>query len=70
MDPAVLPMAPAGEVCNDGVDNDCDSSTPDIFDADSDGFTCDIDCSDMDPSISPGVSKIRCDGIDNDCDHP
>ena len=56
------------EICNDGIDNDCDPATPDIFDADADGFFCDIDCDDGAAEIHPGAAENCVDGIDNDCD--
>ena len=58
----------AAEVCNDGVDNDCDALTPDIFDGDGDGETCDTDCDDGDATRSNLFLEICNDGIDNDCD--
>jgi hypothetical protein len=58
----------SGEICNDGIDNDCDPSTPDIFDGDGDGAMCDVDCNDADPTISPLAGEHCGDEIDNDCD--
>ena len=65
-DPAVNPGAT--EDC-DGVDTDCDGTTPDDEDdVDADGWmVCEGDCDDMDLTISPGGIE-ECDGIDNDCD--
>ncbi len=57
----------ATEVCDDGVDNDCDAGTADLFDADGDGSTCDADCDDADATAYPGAVEA-CDGVDNDCD--
>ncbi len=74
-DPAAHPGA--AEVCDDGVDNDCDglvdSSDPDCtgpppVDADSDGYTADVDCDDSNPAVNPGAAEVCDDGIDNDCD--
>jgi hypothetical protein len=64
------PLAyPAGvEICNDGIDNDCNPGTPDLFDEDSDTYTCDVDCDDGEPAVNPGITEIGCDGLDNDCD--
>jgi len=36
------------EACDDGVDNDCDPTTPDVFDIDADGHSCIVDCNDVD----------------------
>jgi hypothetical protein len=63
------------EVC-DLIDNNCDASVDEGFDADADGiYTCgpdglvgtaDDDCDDSDPSVRPGVPE-QCDGADTDC---
>ena len=37
-------------------------------DNDSDGFTSDIDCNDLDDDINPAAEDIAMDGIDQDCD--
>jgi hypothetical protein len=55
------------EVCNDGVDNDCDVGTSDVPDADGDGYTCALDCDDAEAEVNPGVAELKCDGLDNDC---
>ena len=57
----------AAERSCDGIDNDCDPVTVDVFDSDGDGFICDTDCNDGDPGVYPGAFDV-CDGIDNDCD--
>ena len=70
----MYPGAP--EVCDDGVDNDCDGlvdceDTEDcMVDADGDGYyapPCGDDCDDGDAGVYPGAPEI-CDGIDNNCD--
>lgn len=65
-DEDVLPGV--AERCGDGVDNDCDSATPDLWDADGDGATCAVDCDDDDSEISPLLAEVCDDGKDNDCD--
>jgi hypothetical protein len=49
-----------------GVDDDCDPTTPDD-DLDEDGFGVDTDCDDSDAASFPGATEL-CDGLDNDCD--
>ena len=62
----------ATEICDDGIDNDCNSYI-DEFDAycidnDVDGYTPSAkDCDDNDASINPGVKEVCDDGIDNNC---
>ena len=56
------------EIGCDGIDNDCDLGTPDIFDADLDTYACDVDCNDADSAVHPGATELTCDGVDNDCD--
>lgn len=62
----------ATEVCN-GVDDDCDASTDEGFDKDSDGWvSCAVstrpaDCNDNNANVAPGLEE-SCDRIDNDCD--
>lgn len=70
----VYPFAP--ELCDDGIDNNCDG----LFDGtgedrDGDGWvgspdlTCGVgDCNDADASVNPGAEEICNDGIDNNCD--
>jgi subtilisin-like proprotein convertase family protein len=58
----------AAEVCANGIDDDCDAGTPDVFDGDGDGATCDIDCDDENALAWPGFAEICGDGADNDCD--
>ncbi len=61
------------EVCDDGVDNDCngrfdwlDGCLP--GDRDSDGYPQSVDCDDWNPSISPGAAEVCNNGIDDNCD--
>ena len=57
----------ADEVCNEGVDDDCDPATTED-DADADGVqACAGDCDDGDPAVYPDAPEL-CDGMDNDCD--
>jgi MYXO-CTERM domain-containing protein len=68
--PVVSPSA--SEVCNT-IDDDCDTSVDEGFDADGDGhydeLVCDYgdDCDDANPSVSPSVTE-SCNGVDDDCD--
>ena len=66
-DDAVTTYAGAGEVCYDGVDNDCDGLADDL-DCDGDGSPVDVDCDDLDPAVAPGAPEAGPDGRDDDCD--
>jgi hypothetical protein len=58
----------AEEVLGNGVDDDCDPSTPDVqIDADGDGWLAHEDCDDADADVFPGAPET-CDGVDEDCD--
>ena len=57
----------AAELPYDGVDNDCDSHTPDD-DLDGDGALAAEDCDDSDAAVHPGATELFYDGLDNDCD--
>ena len=63
MDPTISPDNP--EVAYNGVDDDCDPTTPDD-DLDGDGALLADDCDDGDPLVAPGLPEV-CDGLDNDC---
>ena len=65
----------AEEICEDGIDQDCDGYDeacpphPADVDNDGDGVTENQgDCDDGDASIKPGAKEICEDGIDQDCD--
>jgi hypothetical protein len=55
------------EIPYDGLDNDCDESTPDD-DLDGDGYTVDEDCDDQSAKVGPAEEEVPYDGVDNDCD--
>jgi len=64
------------EICNNGLNDDCDrdsagvllaTATRDVFDGDGDGAFCNADCNEMNPAIRPGVPEITCNLIDDDC---
>jgi len=68
----------ATELCNNGLNDDCDRAmdgtmlampTPDVFDADGDGFFCNSaeECNDADPLINRRAMEIACSRIDEDC---
>ncbi|MBI5479764.1 MAG: hypothetical protein HY906_12950 [Deltaproteobacteria bacterium] len=59
----------AREICNDGIDNDCNGFTDGQEpDRDGDGFgPCQGDCDDNDPDVHPGAQEVV-DGKDNNCD--
>ncbi len=61
----------AQEVCDDGIDNNCDG-VDDVcpvvpVDNDGDGSLEGDDCDDNDADRFPGNPEVTCDGIDNDC---
>ena len=65
-DDEVSPVA--DEVPYNGINDDCDSDTPDD-DLDEDGYDQADDCDDDDPTVNPGMDDDTCNGIDNDCDN-
>ncbi len=57
------------EVGCDGLNNDCSIPTPDVLDADGDGYSCAVDCDDTPgtgAAVFPNNPEV-CDGIDNNC---
>ena len=57
----------AVDVCNGGLDDDCDAATSEFLDGDGDGFSaCDGDCADASPARHPLATEL-CNGLDDDC---
>lgn len=64
----------ADDLCDDGIDNDCDGTVDEVTTRDLDGdgslgASCPgvgEDCDDNDAAVWPGADEI-CDGLDNDC---
>ena len=65
-DPAVHPEAP--ELCDNGVDDDCDGEIDVGVDADGDGADECVDCNDDDAAVHPGALEVCDNGLDDDCD--
>ncbi|MBI5531636.1 MAG: choice-of-anchor L domain-containing protein [Deltaproteobacteria bacterium] len=68
----VLPII---EICNNGIDDDCNGVVDDVLDTDGDGWTrCQGDCCETtlcasNPAIvNPGAIEVAGDLVDNDCD--
>ena len=60
-------FAGAPELCDGGVDNDCDPTTDETVDNDSDGQSaCAGDCDDDEALVYTGNTEV-CDNLDNDC---
>lgn len=57
----------AAEIPYNGIDDDCNASTPDD-DLDGDGYVLAYDCDDTNAAVNPGAEEVCGDGIDNDCD--
>ena len=60
----------ATEILSNGIDDDCDPSTPDTPvdpDVDGDGFPASNDCNDNNPNVNPGEPETLLNGIDDDC---
>ncbi len=55
------------ETAYNGVDDDCDPTSPDD-DLDGDGSAAADDCDDTDAGVHPGGVELPGDGLDNDCD--
>ncbi len=55
-----------GPADTDLDDTDTDT-TPDLVDADADGYLDSVDCDETNPEIHPGADEV-CDGVDQDCD--
>ncbi len=64
----------AEEICEDGIDQNCDGADLDCpcDDADGDGYSDEAcggeDCDDGDAGVRPGAIEICGDGVDQDCD--
>jgi len=57
----------ATDVCENGINEDCDDATDENTDNDGDLVTtCDGDCNDGDPTVNPNADDA-CDGVDNNC---
>lgn len=69
------PVAEIGELCSDGIDNDCDGTADNGLDSDGDGYgacsdCCEsaVECNGYDPAtIHPGAYEMIGDEIDNNC---
>jgi hypothetical protein len=74
--PCLGEVVPRTEVCNSGIDEDCNGLVDDVQDHDGDGWTpCDGDCCDIpgpdcaDPFlVNPGAFEVAGNGVDDNCD--
>jgi hypothetical protein len=67
-------VRPVAEICDDGIDNDCNGMTDEDIDADGDGFTgCGGDCADnagivdKPELVNPGAFDAPGNNFDDDC---
>ncbi len=65
-DPAVHPGA--DELCDNGIDDDCDGTVDLVGDGDGDGVDGCDDCDDAEAAVFPGNPELCDDGLDNDCE--
>ena len=75
--PSVEALAVGGDICTNGVDDDCDGLTDEDLDEDGDGFgSCSLDCCDapnqgcgsLADQVSPAALDLPNNGLDDDCD--
>src|SRR5438477_6238529 len=74
--PCLGQIVPDVELCNDGIDQDCNGVADDVPDRDGDGWTiCNGDCCDepgtcgANPAaINPGAFEVAGNMVDDDCD--
>jgi hypothetical protein len=68
-------VVPQPEVCNSGIDENCDTEIDNVLDIDGDGWTaCDGDCCETifqcshPELVNPGAFEFVGNGVDDDCD--
>ncbi len=69
-------VVPRGEICGNGVDENCNQQVDEVTDADGDGFTsCAGDCCDsvadgcsLPELVNPGAFEVVGNTLDDDCD--
>lgn len=74
--PCIGEVVPVGEVCNNGIDDNCNGMVDEDQDADGDGFTtCGGDCCDSQVDgcgnpelVNPGAFEAPDNMVDDDCD--